>query len=365
MPSTKFCFWGNIANSLEGNTIGGGELQIALIAKYIRKAGKEVVIVDTNAQKDYRTSENIEILSVKSRARNKFHAYLIQYRLLLKSKSDVYYCRIRNGKHILSYWAAKRNNAKFILGCAHDLDVKKFADRYSKFYKQRSIATFIKHLIHTEIIFNYLLKHADVVITQHQDQHQDLNKKGVDNKVIGNLLEYKSFKNLKPVKGEYYLFLGSLDKRKGIDHLNQIVTIVKEEQFKIVGGTRDKYSEILMKKIETFPNITYLGKLPHAQVLEEIKKCKAIILVSKQEGFPNVFLESWACNKPVLSLSINPGNLFGNYNIGKYFNDNLNGLIDYVDKGEITYEYTQCRLYLEEFHDPEKNINVLFELLAN
>ena len=40
----KVCFWGNIANTLHGDTAGGGELQIALLAKALVKSGLIVII---------------------------------------------------------------------------------------------------------------------------------------------------------------------------------------------------------------------------------------------------------------------------------------------------------------------------------
>ena len=42
----KICFWGNIGRALKGRTSGGGELQIALLAKALAKGGHEVVLLD-------------------------------------------------------------------------------------------------------------------------------------------------------------------------------------------------------------------------------------------------------------------------------------------------------------------------------
>ncbi|MDZ7634098.1 MAG: hypothetical protein U5L72_06520 [Bacteroidales bacterium] len=42
----KICFWGIIADALMGKTGGGGELQIATMAKTLAGLGHEVVVVD-------------------------------------------------------------------------------------------------------------------------------------------------------------------------------------------------------------------------------------------------------------------------------------------------------------------------------
>ena len=48
----KICFWGNIAGALKAKPDGGGELQIALLAKALAKAGHEVVVIDYEVLKD-------------------------------------------------------------------------------------------------------------------------------------------------------------------------------------------------------------------------------------------------------------------------------------------------------------------------
>ncbi|MDZ7634099.1 MAG: hypothetical protein U5L72_06525 [Bacteroidales bacterium] len=48
--------------------------------------------------------------------------------------ADVYYCRIREYRHIIAYMAARKVKAKFILGLASDLDILSIGKRWKHFY---------------------------------------------------------------------------------------------------------------------------------------------------------------------------------------------------------------------------------------
>ena len=136
----KICFWGDIGRALTDNTSGGGELQIALLAKALSQCGHEVVILDYQTSEDFVTEDGIKV--VKINAKNNgipifgtFFNILPQfYRTLLDQEADVYYSRIRDFRHIIVYWAARKLKAKFVLGVASDLDVLNFIMRLKHHY---------------------------------------------------------------------------------------------------------------------------------------------------------------------------------------------------------------------------------------
>ncbi len=61
----KICTWGDVASALEGKTSGGGELQIALLAKVLAKSGHEVVIIDLMTDKDYVTKDGVKVVKIQ------------------------------------------------------------------------------------------------------------------------------------------------------------------------------------------------------------------------------------------------------------------------------------------------------------
>ena len=124
----KICTWGDVASALEGKTKGGGELQIALLAKALAKAGHEVVVVDLKAKKDFVTDDGIKVFQIKGYDDGiRFFRLFTQrlpniYKNLKAQNADVYYCQIRYFRHLLAYWAARKTNGIFVLQLASDLD---------------------------------------------------------------------------------------------------------------------------------------------------------------------------------------------------------------------------------------------------
>jgi hypothetical protein len=117
----KICFWGNIASALKGSTEGGAELQISLIAKALASFGHEIVVVDYVTKEDFVTEDGIKVFKIPGFDDGiKYFRTLTNripklYRSLKAQNADVYYCRIRDFKHILVYFASRRLGSKFIL----------------------------------------------------------------------------------------------------------------------------------------------------------------------------------------------------------------------------------------------------------
>ena len=96
----KICTWGDVASAIEGKTSGGGELQIALLAKALAKSGHEVAVIDIMAKKDFVTNDNVKIFQIKGydkgiRVLRFFTQRLPKlYKSLKDQKADIYYCQI-------------------------------------------------------------------------------------------------------------------------------------------------------------------------------------------------------------------------------------------------------------------------------
>ena len=140
----KICFWGNIAGALNGKTEGGGELQIAFIARALAQMGNEVVVVDYNSREEFTTPEGIKVYTIKgwnkgSRVfRTITHRLTGLYSTLKDQNADIYYCRIRDFRHIIAFLVSRKVKGKFILHMAADLDAMSFRERFKNYYLAKS-----------------------------------------------------------------------------------------------------------------------------------------------------------------------------------------------------------------------------------
>jgi glycosyltransferase involved in cell wall biosynthesis len=359
----KICFWGDIASAINGNTNGGGQLQIMLLAKALALAGHEVVILDHEIGKEFKTDEGIKVLPIKGwnegiRMIRTFTGRLPRlYADLKKQRADIYYCRIRDFRHILAYWAARKVGGKFVLGLASDLDIMNLNTRWEYTYKShlQSLWDLVNGIL-SEIVYPFLLKRADLVLIQHEGQKQKLLKKNVRFKILYNLIEISPPQAIIDHNHEDFIYVGSLDKRKGFVEFLEIVKRSPFCSFKIIGQPRDKTGYLLYEEFRSFKNVKLFGRLPHSETLQHIANSKALISTSPWEGFPNIFIESWACGVPVLSLHVDPGGVIETENLGFFAHGDFNRMISAMKNTRYSKGFTEKAVtYVKNKHLLDKD----------
>jgi glycosyltransferase involved in cell wall biosynthesis len=370
----RVCTWGDIASALEGQTSGGGELQIALLAKVLAKSGNEVVVVDLMTKKDFVTEEGIEVLQIKgyNTGRRFFRFFSLipeLYSSLKIQKADIYYCQIREYRHLLAYWAARKVNGIFVLQLASDLDALGFKMRFKHDYLTRfeGVYWFIKVFL-TELIFPRLVRNADMVLVQHVGQQEVLLKKGIKSIIFNNLIELKELPEISNPVREAFSYVGALDKRKGFDKFYNLVVKAPFATFKVIGKPRDRTGYKYYEKLKTFKNVTLYGNLSHKETLFHIYNSKALISTSPMEGFPNIFIEAWACGIPVLSLSFDPGGVIKREELGYVADGSIDNMVNKMKSVEDSGEFARkAKLFVENNfvlnENKAKEINDLFDCL--
>jgi glycosyltransferase involved in cell wall biosynthesis len=357
LKNMKICFWGNIGKALAGRTSGGGELQIALLAKALAKDGHEVILLDYDCMEEYQTSDGIRIIPIKGwndgirLIRTLTHRLPQLYKGLKDQKADIYYCRIRDFRHIFAYWAAHKLKAKFILGLASDLEIMSFRMRWKYYY-----LTNLRNLwvlfdgIFSEIVYPYLLRKSDYIFVQHEGQKQMLLKKGI-NSVLPNLIDLSQIPVIPSPVRKDFIYVGWLDKRKGFIKFFEIVNKAPMYTFKVIGPPRDKTGYLYYEKLKKFANVTLLGELSHRETLQHIAYSRALISTSLMEGFPNIFIEAWACGIPVLSLNVDPGSVIEREKLGDITHGSIDGLLKAMEKINNSDNFAlRAKDYVERTH---------------
>ena len=330
----KICTWGNVAGALQGNTGGGGELQIALVAKALAIAGHEAVVIDFVSETGFVTPEGVKVIPLREWNKGiRFLRTLTKrpwelYKNLVAQKADIYYCQIRDFRHLFAYMAARKNKGKFVIQLASDLDAMGFRMRLKHDYLTSidGLWWFFR-LCLTELIFPVLLRKADLVLVQHEGQKKTLLKKGIKSVIYNNLIELNEIPEAKDPERKDFVYVGALDKRKGFRELYDLVNKCPSMKFKVIGSPRDKTGHFYFEKLKSNKNVILYGNLCHAETLKHIQNSKALISTSPMEGFPNIFIEAWACGIPVLSLFFDPGSVIEKEKLGVVAKGNIDALI--------------------------------------
>ncbi|MBA4168347.1 MAG: glycosyltransferase family 4 protein, partial [Chitinophagaceae bacterium] len=101
----------------------------------------------------------------------------------------------------------------------------------------------------------------------------------------------------------FYLFVGRLSEEKGVETLLKAWLLTTNKQLLIVGEGPEK--DKLASTYGHLPEINFAGKKNHAEVLQLMKQCRALIFPSIwYEGLPLTIIEALATGTPVISSDL-------------------------------------------------------------
>lgn len=160
-----------------------------------------------------------------------------------------------------------------------------------------------------------------------------------------------------------FVFMGRLDKLKGVDLLLEAWKEIKNSDLIICGiGPEKKWCEKFIEE-NNMTNVKMMGFLTNLQVMDIIAESKALILPTQwYEGFPMTIVESFACGTPIIGSDIgNVSNLIEDGVTGVKFRfKSVNSLRDSIRK---LYDMTQgCRAEFLDKYTPEINYLQLSEI---
>ncbi len=354
----KICFFGDITCAIKGQTIGGGELQVFLLAKSLALHGHEVFIIDPYADEALKTPEGINVITVPNWNKGVKGLRMFLYRIpaLFKTfalvNADYYYVRMRSYLHLIPYLVAKRKGRKFIQAIASDIDVLNAKEKFKYLYKSNfHLLRFLTESIPNDLAFNFLVRNSDHVILQHIGQK--FVSKSLNQVVFSNIIDLNNLPvNNNPSK-DYFIYVGSLTMIKGADKLLTLINSIDLSiKVLIVGSPKGFEPTTIYEKLGKKENVILKGRKSHAETLELISNAKAIINTSYHEGFPNIYLEAWAMGVPVISLSVNPGDIFNHNRLGVCCNGNLQRMQLCMQSDEIdSFKKDELKAYVQKFHD--------------
>lgn len=168
-------------------------------------------------------------------------------------------------------------------------------------------------------------------------------------------------------EGLYYLFVGRVEKIKGMEVLVKAFSKLPEEQVLIAGKGNDieKYQE--MVSCANLKNVHFLGFQEKEQLQELMRKAKAVIVPSQwYEGFPMTIVEAFSAGVPVIGSNIG--------NVGSAIKEGINGWkFQYDSAEELSEKVKECsktlktelKIKCESNLMPEGNYQALIEIYNN
>lgn len=333
--STSVCFISPDIRTLlfegGGETAGGAERQVSMIAERLTKRGFDVsFLCDGPAE---RTEEGgFTVYSGRINPAGPFpvNVLIMLYSLLVgvyRADADVYYVRGRPGLSALSILCCTGLGQSVVYAIANDSNIER--DRLEELYGSVFYHIFIAiiRLLPTEI----------VVQTEYQ-QETLANEYGISTVQIQNgytLPEQSTIRD--HTERDSVLWVGRIsENQKKPARFLKLAEELEHIPFVMVGppkGDGSHYDEIADRASE-IDNLRFEGFVPPAEIYQYYNDAAIFVNTSDYEGFPNTFLEAWGYATPVISL---------------YFS--LDGTLESAAVGEVAGSMSNLIEAVDALHD--------------
>jgi glycosyltransferase involved in cell wall biosynthesis len=165
------------------------------------------------------------------------------------------------------------------------------------------------------------------------------------------------------------LWVGRLSEEKRPAWMVRLAREVPGSNFEIVGRSNNDsaFGRSIIRQLESLRNVRWRGYVPHCEMVAVYRRAGLLLCTSESEGFPNVFLEAWACGKGVLS-SVDPDSVITRFQLGRV-------ATSYQDIKHHLIESGACRAvwdaygreghrYVRSHHGTSEAVDVLTQVIS-
>ena len=286
-------------------------------------------------------------------------------RLLYQIQPDVIFQRNGGAYTGIAGYYARRNNCKMVWHIASDKDVLPFQEQIAV----RSIIPYID-----KKILEYGIKSSHYIIAQTNQQVEYLKKHygRAPTAVIYNShpMPREKVEKTNPVKIVWVSNFKYIKQPEYFIRLARDLRDLREELKCIMIGApapwAPDWQRSLENEINKIERLVYLGARPLEEVNSILAKAHVFVNTSLYEGFPNTFIQAWMRKVPVVSLHVNPDQVFERYSVGFFsgtYEKMLEKVVELIKNPALRNEIGErAQVYAFEKHS-EKNIASLVEIL--
>jgi len=347
------------SENLDERPFGGAEIQLSLLARELIYQNKEVHILSEDyGQPEHKITQSIHFWNALPREKSLPRQIFSFLKNLYKVPSNV--CIQRSLTSFSGFIGiyCRITNQKFIYMVAHDKEVDGGHELDKSFFTR-----FLKHLA---------FKTSHHVIVQNSYQEKQLAERGIRSMVIPSLIDLNT-SQLAANPFSYILWVGRSEEWKRPHLFLDIAEELPEYEFVMICPA-SKVSPVLAKEVErrasSLANITFHRFISPEKIEEYFRRASIFVNTSKQEGFPNTFIQSFKFGTPVVSLTVNPSDILTSYEVGSVCDDNPQKAKEYIHqlkKNEDQYQIMSrsCFSYVNKFHDLRKNTLEIISLIKS
>jgi glycosyltransferase involved in cell wall biosynthesis len=340
---------------------GGAELQMYLLAKQLATIPDIIVYFVTGdvGQSAETMHEGVHVLKA-SGATDESHMvrkFWEVWRTLQKTQADVFITTTKSNVGFVVSLFCLFNRKKHLHRTANEPDVD---DSY------------IQWPLFKRILYTSMIKNASAIITQ-QPRHQQLLEKNFHRKstVIPNSFVIPPDREISLSDKNGVLWVGRNVRAKQPDVLLQLAEKFPDMHFVVVcNESESPFIKNIEATFRALNNVEFYHTIPFEEIQAFYNRAKVFISTSLHEGFPNTFIQAGLGKTPIISLHVNPNDMFNQYACGIWAKGNYevfeNSLGELMQNDTRYTKYSEgVFAYVQQNHDINKNSTILVQLLKN
>jgi glycosyltransferase involved in cell wall biosynthesis len=352
-----------LAREYSRHYAGGAELQQALLAKALSRAGFPVsLIVADYGQSDgavwdgiktykaYRQEEGIPVV------RFLHPRWTGLWAAMKRADADVYYTMCAGAQVGEMALFTRRYGRRLVFAAASDADCDPRA-LLIRYWRDRQL-------------YRFGLTRADAVLSQSAAQQRSLARNfGVQSYIVEALAEPAERVPDFAARDIDVLWVANVRSLKRPDRLLEIARRLPDLRFHMVGGPYAGERELfdsIRSQAARLPNVTFHGFVPYRDARVFYERARVLVNTSEVEGFPNTYIQAWMHGAPVVTF-IDPDSVIGREGLGHAAGsvDEMCASVRAVlaDEAQWSRLSERCRRHADRRFDPSRILIPYLEAL--
>lgn len=321
MQKPRICFvseseatYGLMVGGDASATVGGAEVQQALLAPALQKLGYSIsfLVPDLGQPDEVVTEQGIRLIKTREQykpvagLRDQLADVRLLFRAMSRAGADIYYQRTSATITGIVALYCKLKRKPFVYSVASNMDLDGTTRRR------------LKPLHHK--IYWYGLTRASAVVVQTEDQMHLLKENvGKDGVLIRSTYPLPDERE-KQTERRYVLWVGSFRDVRRPEMFVELATRLPQYEFVMVGGpwkSQESIFDEVKKTAGGVENLHLIGPVPYQKVGDYFGGAKVFVNTSSVEGFPNTYLQAWSRGLPVIA-TFDADGLIAKHDLGRY-----------------------------------------------